>query len=393
MFHVPKEYRKKASFYQYIILFIALVVVLVFYIDKIGSFFAWILSILFPFILGLGLAFVFNVFSNNFMAIIRKVWPNKKETKRLRFFCNCLSIILFILIIIAFFLTIIPQLLSSIDRLVINLPYLAYHLKQIALDLTASSKDLHRIVENIDLNSINTNVLFSYLEESSKIIFGNNTMIGQVNSIITTTISWITTFFLSFVFSIFVIFNKEKFVQDLHDFFYSFLPSEAYKNMSHIYHVFCHTFAKYIGGTLIECCILATLVTVVSSILHLPYSLLCGFVIGIGALIPMFGAICAAFLCTLLILIQSPAQGVTFFIMFICIQQIEGNFIYPNVVGKSVGLPSMYVIVAITVGASIGGVLGMVVFIPFFSSIYRLLREYEKKRMAKKGLIDINDVD
>lgn len=115
--------------------------------------------------------------------------------------------------------------------------------------------------------------------------------------------------------------------------------------------------------------------------------------IGIGALIPMFGAICAAFLCTLLILIQSPAQGVTFFIMFICIQQIEGNFIYPNVVGKSVGLPSMYVIVAITVGASIGGVLGMVVFIPFFSSIYRLLREYEKKRMAKKGLIDINDVN
>ncbi len=393
MFHVPKEYRKKAAFYQYIILFIAIVVVFVFYIDKIGSFFAWILSILFPFILGLGLAFVFNVFSNNFMGMILKIFPSKKETKKLRFFCNCLSIIVFLLIIIAFFLSIIPQLLTSIDKLIFNLPYLARHLKQIALKLTASSPDLYRIVNDVDLKSINNNVLFSYLEKSSKIIFGNNTMIGQVNSIITTTISWITTFFLSFVFSIFVIFNKEKFVADLHDFFYAFLPKEAYLNLSHIYHVFCHTFAKYIGGTLIECCILATLVSLISSLLHLPYSLLCGFVIGIGALIPMFGAICAAFMCTLLILIQSPTQGVTFFIMFICIQQIEGNFIYPNVVGKSVGLPSMYVIVAITVGASIGGVLGMVVFIPFFSSIYRLLREYEQKRMVKKGLIDINDVD
>ena len=108
--------------------------------------------------------------------------------------------------------------------------------------------------------------------------------------------------------------------------------------------------------------------------------------IGIAALVPMFGALVAAFLCSLLIFAQSPTQGITFFVMFICIQQVEGNFIYPNVVGKSVGLPSMYVLVAITVGASIGGVLGMIVFIPVFSSLYRLMQEYEFTQFKKRGI-------
>ena len=85
-------------------------------------------------------------------------------------------------------------------------------------------------------------------------------------------------------------------------------------------------------------------------------------------------------------MLQSPTQGITFLIMFIAIQQVEGNFIYPNVVGKSVGIPSMYIIVAITVGASIGGVLGMVIFIPLFSSVYRLFQENEDKRLSKKEL-------
>ena len=393
MFHLPKEYKDKAAFYQYIIVFIAIMIVLIFYIDKIGTFLAWILSILFPFILGLGIAFVFNIFSNYIMKLILKFTSATKETKKLRLLSNVCAIILFILVIVAFFITIIPQLIQSIEKLANNLPYFIHHFKQMALMYTASSKDLHQFIQSINLSKINTNQILTYLQEASKIFFGNNTVVGQVNSIISTTITWLTTFFLSFVFSIFVLFNKKKFIEDVRGFFYAFLPQEMYKNGSHIYHVFCMTFARYIGGTLLECCILGTLVTVTSTILHLPYSLLCGFMIAIGALVPMFGAITAAFACTLLILIQSPTQGITFIVMFIIIQQIEGNFIYPNVVGKSVGLPSMYVIVAITLGASIGGVLGMVVFIPFFSSVYRLLQEYQKIRIEKKGLIDINDVD
>ena len=106
----------------------------------------------------------------------------------------------------------------------------------------------------------------------------------------------------------------------------------------------------------------------------------------IGALVPMFGALLAAIVTALFLCIESPVNGVTFIIMFILIQQIEGNFIYPNVVGKSTGLPPMYVLVAITLGASFGGVLGIVIFIRLCSSIYQLLQEYEEMRIKKKNL-------
>ena len=259
-------------------------------------------------------------------------------------------------------------------------------MKATALRVTSFSPALQRIIGMIDVESINQSNIWSHLEAASSFVFGDSKMVTQVNNLITTTISWMTTFFLAFVFSIFVLFNKKRFISDVRSLFKAYLPKNAYETGNHIYHVFKYTFARYIGGTILECLILGTLVTVFSTIFHLPYSLLCGFVVAIGALVPMFGALVAAILCSLFIMLQSPTQGISFLILFIAIQQVEGNFIYPNVVGKSVGIPSMYIIVAITVGASIGGVLGMVIFIPLFSSIYRLLQENEAKRLSKKDI-------
>lgn len=385
MFHVPKEYQKKANFYEYIILFAAIVVLLVIYIGSIGHFFAWILSILFPFILGLGLAFVFNIITNALLNVGNRLF-HMKDTKISRRILNIVSILLFVFIILAFFFSIVPQVVGSIENLIENLPSTLRHVKATALRVTSFSPALQRIIGMIDVESINQSNIWSHLEAASSFVFGDSKMVTQVNNLITTTISWMTTFFLAFVFSIFVLFNKKRFISDVRSLFKAYLPKNAYETGNHIYHVFKYTFARYIGGTILECLILGTLVTVFSTIFHLPYSLLCGFVVAIGALVPMFGALVAAILCSLFIMLQSPTQGISFLILFIAIQQVEGNFIYPNVVGKSVGIPSMYIIVAITVGASIGGVLGMVIFIPLFSSIYRLLQENEAKRLSKKDI-------
>ncbi|MDY3034767.1 MAG: AI-2E family transporter [Absicoccus sp.] len=385
MFHVPKEYQKKANFYEYIILFAAIIVLLVIYIGSIGHFFAWILSILFPFILGLGLAFVFNIITNALLNVGNRLF-HMKDTKVSRRILNIVSILLFVFIILAFFFSIVPQVVGSIENLIENLPSTLRHVKATALRVTSFSPALQRIIGMIDVESINQSNIWSHLEAASSFVFGDSKMVTQVNNLITTTISWMTTFFLAFVFSIFVLFNKKRFISDVRSLFKAYLPKNAYETGNHIYHVFKYTFARYIGGTILECLILGTLVTVFSTIFHLPYSLLCGFVVAIGALVPMFGALVAAILCSLFIMLQSPTQGISFLILFIAIQQVEGNFIYPNVVGKSVGIPSMYIIVAITVGASIGGVLGMVIFIPLFSSIYRLLQENEAKRLSKKDI-------
>jgi predicted PurR-regulated permease PerM len=116
----------------------------------------------------------------------------------------------------------------------------------------------------------------------------------------------------------------------------------------------------------------------------LPYSFLCGIVVAIGALVPMFGALVAAILMSLFIAVSNVGAGISFFIMFICIQNVEGNFIYPHVVGKFVEFPPMYVIIAITVGANLAGIAGMIISIPVCSIFYQLLMENAQERLNEK---------
>ncbi len=149
-----------------------------------------------------------------------------------------------------------------------------------------------------------------------------------------------------------------------------------------------NTFTNYISGTCTECLILGTLVIAFSSLFRMPFAFLSGILVGIGALIPMFGALCAAIISALFIAIESPMQGVYFMILFVCIQQVEGNFIYPNVVGKSVGLPPIYVMVAVTLGANLAGVIGMVLFIPVFSCLYQLIKEDAKGRLERREYLE-----
>ena len=135
-----------------------------------------------------------------------------------------------------------------------------------------------------------------------------------------------------------------------------------------------------------EACILGTLFFITMSIIGLPYALMMGVVIAITALIPIVGAFIGCFIGAALILIDSPMQALIFVIMFLILQQIEGNLIYPHVVGNSVGLPSIWVLVAVTVGGNLMGVLGMIIFIPICSILYALFRELVKKRLEERKI-------
>lgn len=383
MFRVPKEYKKRAEFYKYMIVFTAIVLLVAVYLGKIITFVAWIIGILFPFLLGLGFAFIFNLISNALLMFLKHVF-HIKPSKNKRTITNIVAIMLVLGVVAVFFITIIPQVFMSFERLVNNLPSTLAHLKRTALRMTHSIPSAHAMIQDINIYTINTNDILMRLNSLVDAFLGDTKMVDQINTIISTTISWFMTLFLSLAFSIFVLFNKARFISDTKNFFLAYLPTSGYKNGVHIYYIFKRTFTRYIGGTLVECLILGGLVTVGSTILQIPYALLCGFLVSIGALVPMFGALIVAICCSLFIMIQTPAAGLTFLIMFIAIQQVEGNFIYPNVVGKSVGFPPMYVIVAITLGASIAGVIGMIIFIPLCSSLYQLLQEYESKRIANK---------
>lgn len=384
MFRVPKEYKKQADFANYIILMLAIVLIVILYMEKISTILAWIISILFPFILGIGMAFVFNIISNALLRLWNHFFPIK-FTKRERLLANIVSILIFLFVVFTAVMMVVPQIFTSINALISNMPEIYENARKYLMKISSYIPALNNLVNNLDLNTITNSQVVNNIESLSNIVLGSSQFMDQVNGIISTTISWFTTFFLAFAFSVFVLLNKEQFLQDIRTIAKGFMPKKGYQEGAHIYRIFVNTFTKYVGGTILECMILGTLVTIGCTLFRLPYPILIGSITAFGALVPMFGALISAILVAIFLFLQGSAtQAITFLVMFIVIQQIEGNFIYPNVVGRSIGLPPMYVIVAVTLGASIGGVLGMIVFIPLLSSIYQLVMEKAKLRIQRQ---------
>lgn len=370
------DLHEKEKMYQRLIIFTLLIGMVVYYFEKIVIFLEWIFSICLPFLLGAGLAFVFNIISNNLMRYTIK-WFDIKDTKIKRVVANILSICIVFMVVAAFVGIVVPKILFSLQTLIANLPQMIYELYVWLLDITKPIDSVHNFLVHFDINAISRSAIDNAGKKVSSWIVsgGANDIVGSIYGFISTTISWIATAFIAIVFSFLLLFNKNQVVREIKSLLKAYLPEKSYKKTSHVLKLIIRIFGSYVGGTCTECLILGSLVTVGALILNIPYAFLAGLAVAIGALVPMFGALFAALLCTFFISITSPVHGLYFIIMFICIQQVEGNFIYPHVVGKSVGFPPMYVIVAITIGANVAGIIGMIIFIPICSCIYQLVSE------------------
>ncbi len=158
------------------------------------------------------------------------------------------------------------------------------------------------------------------------------------------------------------------------------------KQVLHVLSLAGETFAHFITGQCIEAVILGSMFFVSMTVFRFPYALLVGVLISFTALIPVFGGIIGCWVGFFLILMVSPMQAVMFLVLFLVLQQIEGNLIYPHVVGNSVGLPSIWVLVAVTLGGSLMGIVGMLIFIPLVSVLYTLFREWAYKRLKQKRI-------
>ena len=146
------------------------------------------------------------------------------------------------------------------------------------------------------------------------------------------------------------------------------------------------TFSNFLSGQCLEAVILGSLFFITMSIFQFPYALMISVLIAFTALIPVFGAFIGCFIGAFLILLVNPIRAIWFVVLFLCLQQFEGNVIYPKVVGGSVGLPAIWVLVAVTLGGSMMGVVGMLIYIPAFSVAYSLIREAVKKRLQNKQI-------
>ena len=199
-------------------------------------------------------------------------------------------------------------------------------------------------------------------------------------------VSVLTSSFIAFVFACYILLQKEKLGLQCRKALFALLPKRVAERVISVCSLSHRVFSSFITGQCVEAVILGTMFFVAMSILKMPYALLVGCLIAVTALIPIVGAFIGCGVGAFLILMVSPMQALIFVIMFLILQQVEGNLIYPHVVGSSVGLPSIWVLFAVTVGGSLMGVLGMLLFIPLTSVLYTLFREFVYKRLREKNI-------
>ncbi|MBR9947188.1 AI-2E family transporter [Clostridiaceae bacterium Marseille-Q4145] len=340
-------------------------------------------SILFPFVLGGVIAFVTNVpmsfLEKKIFTKIKK--ENKAVGKLARPISLLLTIVLGIGVIALVMFGVIPQLTRTMGTLFMSISDFIPQMQSWIREFSHNNQEIMKLVDQVQFQpdqAIKWGI--SFLGNGA----GNmmNTTVSAVGSIV----SGVATFFIAFSFSCYILFQKEKLHIQIRKVFFAFLPKEKAEAFLRICSLTYRTFANFLTGQCLEAIILGCMFCVTLSILRMPYALLIGVLIAFTALVPIFGAFIGCAVGSFLIFMVSPKQAILFIIVFLVLQQIEGNLIYPHVVGESVGLPSIWVLAAVTIGGNLMGIVGMLVFIPLLSVLYTIFREFVYLRLKERHI-------
>ena len=334
-----------------------------------------------PFVVGAGIAFVFNV---PMRAIERQLADIRKAGFR-RVLSIVLTILCLVLIIMFVFELLIPQIRLTVESLSQTIPVFVEGLAAKLVVMLQDHPEMRAWIqetlnlESLDWSSILTEALGFISNQMSTVMGGAVSVIGSVTGAIINTV-------VSIAFAIYCLARKEILARQGRRLLYSLVSEKHADEVIRVLRLTNSTFSNFISGQCLEACILGCLFAVVMAIFKMPYISLVSVVIAVTALIPVVGAFVGCSLGAFFILVNNPIQALTFVIMFLIIQQLENNLIYPRVVGTSIGLPGMWVLVAVTVGGDLMGVGGMLLMIPLTSVIYALLREFTEKRLAERGI-------
>ena len=334
-----------------------------------------------PFVVGAGIAFVFNV---PMRAIERQLADIRRAGFR-RVLSIVLTILCLVLIIMFVFELLIPQIRLTVESLSQTIPVFVEGLAAKLVVMLQDHPEMRAWIqetlnlESLDWSSILTEALGFISNQMSTVMGGAVSVIGSVTGAIINMV-------VSIAFAIYCLARKEILARQGRRLLYSLVSEKHADEVIRVLRLTNATFSNFISGQCLEACILGCLFAVAMAIFRMPYISLVSVVIAVTALIPVVGAFVGCILGAFFILVNNPIQALTFVIMFLIIQQLENNLIYPRVVGTSIGLPGMWVLVAVTVGGDLMGVGGMLLMIPLTSVIYALLREFTDKRLAERGI-------
>lgn len=354
-----------------ILLIIAFTVILIWAVYNHKLLFKYIgelYALISPFVIGLCIAYVVNVI----MRPIERMWmkllsrfKGKWVEKLKRPICLLLSILLIIGIILAVVFLIIPELSESISSLVSMIPS---YVTEVESWWGALSERLVKYGVDLPQFNYNPDKLIDFLKDGGTAVL--NTTLSATTSIVTAVINFV----LALAFSIYVLAQKETLKRQSKKVMSRLMKPEKMQKLLDMLDLINRTFTNFITGQLTEAVIIGALCFIGMSIFRMPYAPAISVLVGFTALIPVFGAFIGTAIGAFLILLVKPIQAVWFVVFIIVLQQFEGNLIYPKVVGKSVGLPGIWVLVAVTIGGNAMGVVGMLISVPLCSVLYVVAR-------------------
>ena len=349
--------------------------------EQVRSLWAALTGMFSPFVLGAAIAFIMNV-------------PLRPIERQLRFIRNdgirralaiVLTLIAVVLVITGVIWLLVPQITETIQALIPKLTDFFLRVEAKVISFLESNPELLKWVsDSTDLKTFDWAGLIekavSMLKNSISVIAtGAYSAVGGVANALVDAV-------FGLVFALYCLARKEVLARQGRRILYAILPEHFSDETIRVLRLTNSTFSNFISGQCLEAVILGCLFAVAMALLKLPYIPLVSVLIAVTALVPIVGAFVGCFLGAFFILVNDPLQALIFIAMFLILQQIEGNLIYPKVVGTSIGLPGMWVLVAVTVGGDLMGVAGMLIMIPISSVLYALLREFTNKRVAERGI-------
>ncbi len=341
--------------------------------------FDWLMGVLAPFLLGGAMAFVLNV---PMRAIERHLYPGVKKWVALR---RPLALILALAALVSVLTlaggVIGPGVETAVLSIAEQLPGAATRLEEWLSRLEAWLPQIENFIVDLDIDWRTVSRSISGIVKS----WGEQ-MLSSGSDLIGGLIGVVTTFVIGLIFAIYLLLQKEKLARQGRQVCYALLGVRRADRVLGVLRLANRTFSSFLSGQCLEAVILGVLFMVAMTLFRLPYALLVGVLISLTALIPIVGAFIGCGVGALLIAITDPWKALAFVVLFLVLQQIEGNLIYPYVVGNSVGLPSIWVLAAVTLGGKLMGVVGMLVFIPLCSVAYALFRGYVKEQLRERNI-------
>ena len=347
-------------------------------IGTLAETFRWGLDLLMPLILGVFIALILNVPVHFFESHLFRKTKKEKVKKLRRPVAMVLSVILILGILAGIVGLIIPELIDAVKIIIDGVIEVANSISKAEMPSVLEKIPLgeqiyNNILTSVDWNKIVTSLQTWLTQQGSTIM---NTAVGTVSSVVT----WIVNFIIALIFAIYVLSSKEKLKNQTKRLVRAWIPEKIGNRLLHASSVGMKIFRSFVSGQTLEAVILGTLCMIGMLILQIPYAPMVGALVGVTAIIPVVGSFVGTVVGAFMILTVSPTKALIFIIYLLILQQIEGNLIYPKVMGDRVNLPAMWVLAAVTIGGGIAGPVGMLLGVPVTSTLYVLIREETEKR-------------